>query len=369
MAALQMLCEAVQRCAPDTDDEERRFVEGAGAYFALVLIDHLGEAEHRMREGVHCLHVGAHGAIDPFACVTRVLEADDVRRAFIDEVAFAEAEACGKGPVARVVRELHQQLSQLPGAEVAERFDRKLWVQTQGTRIELDLTRVIDVTRGESDATVQSAVRRLVAALSPNEGDAALPWTAARERLFPRLVGPAFIEALGNRQGVHLLRLTTEVWVTLVLRYKERARYVRQDEVDSWSRDGAAPRAQALHNLAHSCARARFLQHDTPHGAMVIAESRDGLDSARLLLPGLHTLLARELGSPFVVGVPHRDTLLACALGPSKLLATLQERVEEAALRAPHAIAHGLLLVSESGEIRDFSATGRGDADATNPGP
>ncbi len=326
-------------------------MECAGAYFALVLIDQLGDAEHRTREGQHRLQLGLYGSIDPFASVTRMVAADDPRRALLAEITLAEAEAAGVGPVARVVRELHEQLAALPYARVAECFDRKIWVETQGTRVELDLTRVVDVTRGESAATVAGAVRRLVAALSPEEDNGALPWEAARERLFPRLVGPAFIAALGDRQGVHLLPLASEVWVTLVLKYKERARYVRQDEVDTWSKDGAVPRAQALHNLALSCGRARFLQHDTVHGPLVIAESRDGHDSARLLLPSLHQLLARELGSPFLVGIPHRDTLLASALGPAALVNTLQERVREAAMRAPHAITPKLLLVDEAGII------------------
>jgi len=182
----------------------------------------------------------------------------------------------------------------VPGARLVDHFERRVWIALDDTPVEIDLTRIVEVTDGEPDAILAAAVRRLCAALR-READAGaqLPWETVRGLIFPRLVGPAFIEALPAEQGdVFLRRLGREVWETFVLKTRERARYVRRAEVTDWSKDGAAPRAQALQNLARASERARFLQHDTAHGPLVIAQSRDGLDAARLLLPGLHELLA-----------------------------------------------------------------------------
>jgi hypothetical protein len=153
------------------------------------------------------------------------------------------------------------------------------------------------------------------------------------------------------------------VWETLVLRFRERARFVRQVEIETWSKDGAAPRAHALQNLARSSERARFLQHDTAHGPLVVAETRDGLDAARLLLPGLHDVLARALGSPFIVATPHRDCLLACASAPDELIGELRARAAAAAVSGrAHAISCTLWRVSGPGVLTALTAAPAGDA-------
>jgi hypothetical protein len=68
----------------------------------------------------------------------------------------------------------------------------------------------------------------------------------------------------------------------------------------------------------------------------------------------VHELLARELGVPCVVGIPHRDTLLAAPLGHAALVATLRERVRDDARRAPHAISSTLLVLDPRGSVEDF---------------
>jgi hypothetical protein len=336
---------------PDHGNEG--FVEGAGAYLGLLLLDHLPLGTHVANAGQHRLRLGTHGFFDPFAAVAGALDAGDAPRALIEAVKLAEAEAAGSGPTARVVSEVKAKLADQPRLRVVDHFDRKLWLEVDGTSIEIDLERVIKVTRDEPKPVLEHAVARLCASLV-YQAAPLLDWETARERVYPRLVGPAFISSLPAGQDLHLLQLGPEVWVTLVLRYRERARYVRQVEVETWSKDGAAPRAQALHNLAGSCQRARFLQHVTDHGPLVIAESRDGLDAARLLLPGLHDVLAPKLGSPFLAAAPHRDTLLACPMHPAALVDEFVERVAAATRSAPHAIARTLWLVTGPGQIEPF---------------
>jgi len=334
-----------------TNDSEEKFVEGAGAYLGLLLLDHLPSGAHVTNAGEHRLRLGHHGFFDPFAAVAGALDASDPPRALIDAVKLAEAEAAGSGPTARVVNELLARLTEQPNVSVVRHFDRKLWLDVDGTRIEIDLERAIAVTRDETPGVLQHVVARLCSSLL-HEAAPLLSWETARLQLFPRLVGPKFLEGLPSSEDLHLLPLGPEVWVSLILRYRERARYVRQAEVETWSKDGALPKAQALHNLARSCERARFLQHATEHGPLVIAESRDGLDAARLLLPGLHEVLAPALGSSFIVATPHRDTLLACSSERAGMRAELEQRVASAVRAAPHAIASTLWLVSGPGELR-----------------
>jgi hypothetical protein len=336
------------RAQPASDEESREFLEGAGAYLALLLLDHWRDASHTSHAGSHRLKLGECGTFDPFAAVAHALDAEDAKRTLLAELKLAEHEAEGVSPSARVVAEVRRALQQRPDARVIDHFDRTVWVELAGNRVEVDLSRIVEVTRDESESILRSAVQRLCASLAGDAGRSSeLPWSVARTLIFPRLVGPSFASAVpADSADLYLRPLGSEVWETLVLKTRERARYIRRDELADWSaKDGASPRAQALQNLAGESGRARFLQHDTPHGPLVIAESRDGLDAARLLLPGLHELLSGLLGSPFLVGIPHRDTLLAGPYEPAPLVEELKRRVRSAVRGAPHAISAQLWVI------------------------
>jgi hypothetical protein len=330
-----------------SDEQTREFLEGAGAYLALLLLDHWQDASHTSHAGSHRLRLGPCGTFDPFAAVAHALDADDAKRTLLAELQLAEREAEGISPTARVVAEVRRVLAERPDARITRHFDRTLWVEMHGARIEVDLGRIVEVTRDEPEMVLRSAVSRLCASIGSDAGRSSeLPWSVARNLVFPRLVGPSFASAVpADSADLYLQSVGTEVWETLVVKTRERARYVRRVELAEWSKDGASPRAQALHNLAVASERARFLEHDTPHGPMVIAQSRDGLDAARLLLPGLHALLSRALGSPFLVAVPHRDTLLAAPCDPPQLVDELKRRVGSAFRSAPHAISEQLWVI------------------------
>ena len=343
--------------AEDRESEEREFVAGAGAYLGLLLLDHLPNGAHVAHSGEHRLRLSAHGFFDPFAAVASALNANDARRALLLSIQRAEAEAAGSGPTSRVAAALRARLSDQPHVKVLDHFDERMWLDVDGTRVELDLARVISTTQGESDALLGHAVNRLCASLV-REASPLLTWEAARPLLFPRLLGKAFVDSLPDARDLHLTRLAPDVWQALVLRFKDRARFVRRAEVETWSpaeRERLLPEQRALANLAEASASARFLEHATQHGPIVVAESRDGLDAARLLLPGLYEVLAPALGRRFIVATPHRDTLLACPVAPEPLVAELRARTDAAVRGAPHAISQRLWLVKGPGQVERYS--------------
>ncbi|MEY4577912.1 MAG: hypothetical protein RL701_2615 [Pseudomonadota bacterium] len=334
------------------ETEDREFVAGAGAYLGILLLDHLPHGAHVANAGEHRLRLGAHGFFNPFAAVETALAARDTPRALIEAVKCAEAEAAGSGPIARVVKALREVLARQPHVHILEHFDQRVWLDAEGTRTELDLSRIIAATATLTHPLLVHAVERLCASVL-QEAAPVLAWEAARELVVPRLVGRKFVDSVPNADDLHLIPVGPEVWETLVLRFDERARYVRRAEFEAWSQSAAIPtlpRTQALRNLARLSVGACFLEHDTDHGPLVVAQSRDGLDAARLLLPGLYDVLSRTLGPVFLVATPHRDTLLAGPTGPAELVAELQSRAEAAVRSVPNAISSQLWLVTGPGE-------------------
>jgi len=170
-------------------------------------------------------------------------------------------------------------------------------------------------------------------------------WAQAKEQIIPRLVGPEFVRTLpdeGNDAQPYVARLAGELGLALLLREPGRARFVRRRERASWP-DSAI--RVAIGNLARTSDAATLLRVEGKEGGYVTARSRDGLDAARLLLPGLHGVLSPELGSAFIVAVPHRDALFACAADDTTSRSALAERARMEHDRARYPISAALYVV------------------------
>jgi len=330
-------------------DEDRAFVEGAGAALGLLLIAHVGEGAHAQRDGNHRVRLGPFGFFDPFGAIEEILDADDPRAALADAVRGAEAEARGDGPLSRIVTRLSSELaSRTPPLIVREHFERYVRLSDE---TEIDLARVVDATRDGDEADVSRSVDKLLSFLGGQKE--AMSWPEARTRLLPRLLPPGFIGALPASDGQHgelaIRSFRPTLDIAVLVGHEGRSRFVRVDELEGWGTSFEDALAIAVENLAARSAAARFARIETDAGPLVVARSGDGLDAARLVLPGLHDVLAPELGSPFLASVPHRDTLLAASREPRSLVEALKQKTSDDAARAPHRIADALYLVTADG--------------------
>lgn len=315
---------------------EGAFLDGAGAQLALVLVGSIRGARLAIRDGILRVQLG-HGAFDPFTAIERALDAERVRDCLVSEVARAEAEAAGHGPIARVARALDVVLHErAPDRVVTERFDRRVWL-VDGT--EIDLARTIEATADQDPRAVRAAVEKLVSMLT---AAAPLDREAALAALVPRIVGPGFEVPA----PLVLLSAPADLRIALLVSMKDRARFVTTADLDRWQLTPDEALEQAVTNLAARSERARLARLDTAAGPLVFFRSGDGLDAARLLLPALVETLAPELGLPFVAAVPHRDVLW-CASDRPALRAALEARVRDDHARAPHAISTAILTVRD----------------------
>lgn len=354
MQALVALARAIDRhrelVAVDDEDEDRAFVELAGAFFATTLADSLGGA-HAQRRGAHRLLLGRFGCFDPFAAIERTLAADHVGPCLTEQIKRAEAEARDEGSVGRVVAEVVAQLGRrFESVSVEARFDVELELRVEGQTVTLDIARLVEACEGEAPDVVRSAVAQLLSALPNADRLPATEWSALAARVMPRLLSAHFVAGLPTAHDLHTEPLAEDAMLAFVVRYARRARYLRRDEVERLDVEVTAVRRCALENLARESESARLLHLRTDDGPLVMARSGDGLDSSRLLLPGLHDVLAPELGSPFLAAVPHRDALYAAPEAPGPARA-LSERARAEAAQARHGITARLFLVHPGGRL------------------
>lgn len=350
VAGLRALAASVDTWAEKEESSlDESFVEGAGALLALVLLDHVGEGGHIAQGHAHRLRLGPDGFFDPFAAIDRALESDDAREALVREVARAEAEAEARAGVGRATRVLRTVLADTrPALAIRSSFGPT--VELEGDvglgDIELDLTSLLRATDGEDDPPVHRAVEKLVAMLPGGEAPRATTFEDLRGRLLPRPVERGFASSLATQSRLaHAELMDGAMELTLIVAYEDRSRYLRADELETWKLGFDEALAVAITNLAERSVDARFGRVDTAEGPLIVARTGDGLDAARVLLPTLHDVLAPELGSPFLVAIPHRDALFACA-DHAPLEEAMRTRANADAGRAPHAITPTLFRVN-----------------------
>jgi uncharacterized protein YtpQ (UPF0354 family) len=197
---------------------------------------------------------------------------------------------------------------------------------------------------------LSAAVSRLLSHL-PQAGPSAEAFDEVAPRILPRPVGPGLLTGLAAGRSLLSLPFVGTAKLCFVVRYEGRARYVRAGELEGWGISAAELRAIAIRNLAARSERAKLASIEGDGGSFVLARTGDGLDAARALLPGLATTLAAELGSPFALAIPHRDTLLACRIEDRASLEQLAARARDLAARAPHAILSEVLRVDPDGSL------------------
>lgn len=353
------LCKRLDRFAHlhAVDDEgERRFVEGAGALLGVLLIEHVADAAYVSERGLHRVRLGRHGFFDPFDAIERALDAPDIRRELARAVEQAEAEANACGPLSRVAAALCRAIeAERPDLEIQGQFDCTLRLaQRQGGEpLEVDLRRAVETTSDQDIRAVENVARRLLSLLPGAPVAETLTRQELAPRLLPRLARSDSLRDLSTN-GQNLLfaePLTEELSIALLVEFEGRARYVRDDELNAlgMARDDAL--ARALDNLRARSERARLVREQGADGALFVARTGDGRDSARVLLPELHAELSARVGPSVCVALPHRDTFFACSAESAALREGLARRAADDAARAPHALSARLFMLTP-GQLR-----------------
>ncbi|MBI2924932.1 MAG: hypothetical protein HYY24_04410 [Verrucomicrobia bacterium] len=145
----------------------------------------------------------------------------------------------------------------------------------------------------------------LVDVVPPPDGQPLAPWEDARAKLRPQLMPVAFT----RRVPLVHFPFHAGLAIGLVLDEPNRYAYVRADDRDGWGKSADELYALALRNLDAQTHGVKIHAFTQPERLMVI-ETKDGYDAARLLLPELRARAAKHLGEPFLAGVPNRDFLI-----------------------------------------------------------
>lgn len=151
-----------------------------------------------------------------------------------------------------------------------------------------------------------------------------------RERLFPMLMDPVQIQEKG--QGDMLSGAVAEGLIAIygIEEPNDKIRYVSHQDLRDWGVSHTTVHITAVRNLERLTENARVTKLDSPDGGrpMFIWHLEDGYDAARILLPTWLDEFADAVPGRLVLGVPHRNWLVALGDEDPELLQMVQRRVQ-----------------------------------------
>ena len=252
----------------------------------------------------------------------------------------------------------------LLGLLLIERYDRARYEQDQGAHLVrlnhnaffnpfFAVDEAIDAE--DAFATLASHIR---AAELESRRDSHQPkplhWDTIVASILPRLVERTFIEQLPTGVKLTTVPLIGDVTMCFQIPEGQRRRYVHARQCEQWPIDDATLAAQAIANLSNLDRSLKCSRTTHQSAQLILLRSGDGLDASRILLMDLHARLALTIQRPIMVGIPHRDLLVAADGSEPDQTQALQHFVSDQFRRAPHGITEQLFRVNATGS-KDFS--------------
>lgn len=208
--------------------------------------------------------------------------------------------------------------------------------------------------------TVQHQVERwAVELIRVSEGtpddEAALE--EVKERILPAVVNEAFAEASES----HLAQqpFVANLRIVYALDSDRTISYLQKGTVKRWNLSDEQLHELAIDNLVKrsESIAAHAAQNEEGQIDLILFQTLDGYDAARVLLPTLHERLKEHLGSPFCAGIPNRDILL-CFRNDPQTVERLRGQIAKDFEQMPHQVTDQLLLVTADGiAARDAEET------------
>jgi len=151
-----------------------------------------------------------------------------------------------------------------------------------------------------------------------------------RSRLYPMLMDPAQIQEKGQGQMLNGPMVEGLFVIYVIEEPNEKVRYVSFQDLRDWGVSHSTVHVTALKNLDRLTQGHRVTRLAAPDGSrpMFIWNMGDGYDAARILLPKWLDDFAEAVEGNLVIGVPHRNWLVAIGDNDPKLVDVVEQRVK-----------------------------------------
>jgi uncharacterized protein YtpQ (UPF0354 family) len=150
-----------------------------------------------------------------------------------------------------------------------------------------------------------------------------------REQLYPMLMDPVQIQEKGQGQILNAPIAEGLFVIYGIEEADDKIRYLQFQDLRDWGISQTTVHITAIRNLERRTEGLRINKLDTPQGGrpMYIWHVEDGYDAARILLPKWLEELAEGVQGQLVIGVPHRNWLVALGDEDQELVQVVARKV------------------------------------------
>jgi uncharacterized protein YtpQ (UPF0354 family) len=172
---------------------------------------------------------------------------------------------------------------------------------------------------------------------------------AVRELIVPVLKPADYVRPDGPTARLVSREWLGDVIICYAIQGAKTFRFVIDLDLNRWGMDTDQLHELSIENLARLPWPERIEGSGPANQRVAIVSTRDSFDAARLLHPELHDLFSQVLGSPFLAGVPDRDTLVVFTARNRRLRKRIATQLKKDFGRAAYPISPHPYLVTRDG--------------------
>ncbi len=172
--------------------------------------------------------------------------------------------------------------------------------------------------------------------------------------LLPQIKGAEFLRQ-ADGQSIRIARqpLVGDLSVVYVADTPTSMRFLTEDDLTKNRMTVDQLHQLAVANLAHKTANTGYMVAGEGAKTLVISQTRDSYDAARILLPDLRTQVAEYLGGRLLFGIPNRDFLIMLSDQDAEFVAQIAGQVAQDFESQPHPLSPRLYTV-EDGRFTEY---------------
>jgi uncharacterized protein YtpQ (UPF0354 family) len=151
--------------------------------------------------------------------------------------------------------------------------------------------------------------------------------------------------------------LADEVVIGVVIDDENSYRYATDNDANKWDVTAEEIYDKALENLEKKSNAIEMMVIPKPVGLVVI-NTMDSFDAARILLPRMREFFAEQIGTPFYFGIPNRDFLICfSAESDEETQRNIRKQIVTDNSERPYPLSSRTFIVDGKNEIKQLDFT------------
>ncbi len=201
------------------------------------------------------------------------------------------------------------------------------------------------------DAVVQTLLR-------VSQGERSVPdpgYQALAPLIVPQLKPIILLNDLLERGAEPIVYriFLADLIITYAILDRGRLSYITELQLDRWEVSEYTLHAQAIANLQARSQQLNYHVAGSDDETIIIFNHDDGLDAARLLLPGLLEEVTRALPGNAVIGIPNRDFMVILSDSDPDRVSAVALQIAQDMRQHDHGVSDRLFTLMD-GEIREY---------------